>query len=254
MDFQDLLVDTSAEVATITLNRPAVLNALSPRLIHELRQSMDLLAADPSLKLIVVKGAGRAWSAGVDLKAMNEHIQGGQFAADEILKEGLELIRRMQSMPQLTIAQVHGHCYTGALELLMAFDLIIAAEDTKLGDTHAKWGILPKWGMTQRLPHLVGFRKALQMSVTARPISGSQAAEWGLINQAVPLDSLEEAVQTLLTDIQANSAQTVAAIKQMYYQGWNHSLAHGLQVEQDWTEAITDRSEFLRQFETNKGT
>lgn len=252
MDYQDLLLARSGAVATLTLNRPQVLNALSPRLVQELRHAVRALAEDSSLRVCVVKGAGRAWSAGVDLKALQAGIEGGQFTQAGLLDDGLDLIHTLQTMPQVTIAQVHGHCYTGALELMMAFDLVVAAEDTRLGDTHTKWGILPKWGMTQRLPRLVGLRKAMELTFTAQPISGTEAATLGLVNQALPAEELEAGVQRLAEAICANSAQTIAAMKQLYHQGWQGTLARGLQGELDWETPITDRADFLRGFEENK--
>jgi enoyl-CoA hydratase/carnithine racemase len=156
MDYREIIVDKKDRVTTITLNRPEVLNALSPNMIQELHKAIKDIATDRECGVLVVKGAGRAFSAGVDLKAMNESLVGGQFTAADILEEGNEIAKLLQTMPQPTIAQVHGHCYTGATELMMFFDLIVAAEDAKIGDTHAKWGILPKWGMTQRLPRLIG--------------------------------------------------------------------------------------------------
>jgi enoyl-CoA hydratase/carnithine racemase len=158
----------------------------------------------------------------------------------------------MQNMPQPTIAQVHGHCYTGATELMLLFDLIVAAEDAKIGDTHAKWGILPKWGMTQRLPRLVGSLKAKEMSFTCKPVTGKEAERIGLVNRAVPLETLDATVLELANDILQNSAQTIAAMKHLYNEGLDTTLAEGLRIESEFKTDITDRTEFLRGFEKNK--
>jgi enoyl-CoA hydratase len=147
---------------------------------------------------------------------------------------------------------VHGHCYTGATELMMFFDLIIATEDAKIGDTHAKWGILPKWGMSQRLPRLVGVLKAKEMSFTCKPISGKEAERIGLVNRAVPLEDLENVGMEMANDILQNSAQTIAAFKHLYNEGMNTTLAEGLKIESEFLTDITDRTEFLREFEKNK--
>ncbi|RMG58052.1 MAG: enoyl-CoA hydratase/isomerase family protein [Bacteroidetes bacterium] len=252
MTYQTLLLDQSEGITTLTLNRPEVLNALSPQLVQELRQAVAQVAMDRSIRVLVVRGAGRAWSAGVDLKALQAGIQEGQFTEAGILEDGLALIRDLQTMPQATIAQVHGHVYTGALELMMAFDLVVAASDTRLGDTHAKWGILPKWGMTQRLPRLVGLRKAKEMSFAAQAITGEEAARLGLVNRAVASEELETTVAEFCTAICANSAQTIAAMKQLYHQGWQGTLARGLQGELDWETPVSDRGDFLRDFEQHK--
>ncbi|MDB5226522.1 MAG: Enoyl-CoA hydratase/isomerase [Bacteroidota bacterium] len=252
MEYQNILVEKNDKITIIILNRPAALNALSPDLVVEFKQALKETAADQDCKVLIVKGAGRAFSAGVDLKAMNESLIGGQFTADQILHDGDEIADILRTMPQPAIAQVHGHCYTGALELMMLFDLIVAAEDAKIGDTHAKWGILPKWGMTQRLPRLVGTLKAKQMSFTCKPVTGAEAERIGLVNFAVPLEELDYVVMELAHDILQNSAQTIAAFKHLYYEGLDTTLAEGLKIESEFTTDITDRTEFLRGFEKNK--
>lgn len=252
MLYQDILLERQHAITTIVLNRPAALNALSPNLIRELKAALESVAQDTSCKVLIVKGAGRAFSAGVDLKAMNESLVGGQFTADDILQDGNQIAKILRKMPQPAIALVHGHCYTGATELMMFFDLIIAAEDAKIGDTHAKWGILPKWGMSQRLPRLVGVLKAKEMSFTCKPISGKEAERIGLVNKAVPLDELEQAGFEMANDILQNSAQTIAAFKHLYNEGMETTLGDGLDIESLFVTDITDRTEFLRAFEKNK--
>jgi enoyl-CoA hydratase len=252
MTYQDIIVEKKEAIAIISLNRPAALNALSPNMIRELKKALQAISADKSCKVLLVKGAGRAFSSGVDLKAMNESLVGGQFTADEILQDGNEIAQILRTMPQPAIALVHGHCYTGATELMMFFDLIIAAEDAKIGDTHAKWGILPKWGMSQRLPRLVGVLKAKEMSFTCKPITGKEAERIGLVNLAVPLEDLENVGMEMANDILKNSAQTIAAFKHLYNEGMNTTLAEGLKIESEFLTDITDRTEFLREFEKNK--
>jgi enoyl-CoA hydratase/carnithine racemase len=202
--------------------------------------------------VLILKGAGRAFSAGVDLKAMNESLVGGQFTSYEIIQEGNDIASILRTMPQAAIVQVHGHCYTGATELMMFFDLIVAAEDAKIGDTHAKWGIMPTWGMTQRLPRLVGIMKAKELSFTCKPISGKEAERIGLVNRAVPSEVLDKTVLELANDILQNSAQTIAALKHLYNEGIHTTLEEGLKIETDYKVQITDRTEFLRAFEKNK--
>ncbi len=252
MEFQDLLLEENEGICRITLNRPKVLNALSPRLIRELKQAIEYVAQNKDCQVMIVQGAGRAFSAGVDLQAMNESIQGGQFSSGQILDDGVSLIHTMQSMAAVSIAQVHGFCFTGAMELMMAFDLIYASEDAKIGDTHSKWGIAPKWGMTQRLPQLVGILKAREMSFTAEPVLGSEAARIGLVNRAYPAEQLSESVEAIAQKICSNSAQTIAGMKKLYHQGSHTTLKEGLQIEYDTSLVINDREEFLREFKQNK--
>jgi len=206
--YKDILYSKQNSICWIKLNRPKVLNALSPNLVVELKQAFEEAASDKDIGVVVLSGEGRAFSAGVDLKEMNASIQGGKFSQDEILKTGLVMIENIQTMSKVCIAMVHGFCYTGALELALAFDLMYVAEDTKIGDTHTKWGILPKWGMSQRLAQKVGIMKAREMSFTAKTITGIEAEEYGMANKAVPTGQLKDYVEEIANDILKNSRQT----------------------------------------------
>ena len=211
MEYQDIIIEQQGAITIITLNRPASLNALTPLMIRELKNALKIISADNNCKVLILKGAGRAFSAGVDLKAMNESLVGGQFTSYEIIQEGNEIANILRMMPQPAIVQVHGHCYTGATELMMFFDLIVASEDAKIGDTHAKWGIMPTWGMTQRLPRLVGIMKAKELSFTCKPITGKEAERIGLVNRAVPLEELDKTVLELANEILVVKKQLVAS-------------------------------------------
>ncbi len=252
MNYKDIIYNKQNAICWITLNRPAVLNALSPNLVIELKDAFDEAAKDDEIGVIILSGEGRAFSAGVDLKEMNASIQGGKFSQDDILKTGLVMIENIQTMPKVCIAMVHGFCFTGALELALAFDLMYVAEDTKLGDTHTKWGILPKWGMSQRLPQKVGIMKAREMSFTAKTITGKEAEAYGMANKAVPADQLKTYVEGVANDILKNSRQAVAAFKKLYHEGSHTTLKNGLEIESKYNTDITDRTEFLRAFLENK--
>lgn len=257
MPYQDILVDTADHITTITLNRPAVMNAISPNLMRELKEAIEAVSVDDSCNVLIVKGSGRAFSAGVDLKALTDEsgemgIRNGQFTSDDLTSDANAIARLLRTMPQPAIAVVHGHCYTGATELMMLFDLVVAADDAKIGDTHAKWGILPKWGMTQRLPRLVGVLKAKELSFTTKPITGKEAERIGLVNRAVPLAELDQTVHELAQQILSNSPQTIAAMKHLYNEGMATTLADGLALESAFTTDITDRAEFLSDFEKNR--
>ncbi|MDW3651779.1 MAG: enoyl-CoA hydratase/isomerase family protein [Bacteroidia bacterium] len=252
MSYQDILVNKSGPIVRVSLNRPDVLNALSPNLIKELKAVAQEVAQDQEARIFILAGEGRAWSAGVDLKALRAGIEHGQFTQATVMQDGKDFIDCLQSMSQVCIAEVHGYCFTGALELMMAFDMVIAAEDTKIGDTHAKWGIAPKWGMTQRLARLIGRLKAMELSFTAKPISGTEAARIGLINQAVPATELRNTVDALCESILANSGQTIALMKDLYYKGWESDLKEGLEYEWTKESSLTDSADKLKSFEKHK--
>ncbi len=244
----EILLDKQGPVARITLNRPEKLNALTGTMVEEWRKVLEGLSKDLDCRVVIVTGAGRSWSAGVDLSAFQEvKVEPGfQFWED-----GMAVMELLETMPQVTICELNGFCFTGAMEIMMAFDLVVASEEAKIGDTHTKWGILPKWGMTQRLQHLVGLRKAKELSFTAQSISGKAAENIGLINKAVPAAELEQTVRQMAAQIIENSTQTIAVVKELYHHGSRHGLAAGLKFEENYQAPLTDKTDELANYRSN---
>ena len=189
-------------VATLTLNRPEKLNALTPAVFEELRSHVDDLATDESIGCVVLAGAGRSFCAGNDLGGISE----GAKAPSRHFQA--ETIDALENLPQPTVARIQGHCFTGGLELALGCDLLIAASSAQLGDTHGQWGLVASWGMTVRLPERVGRAKAKELMFTARRIDGTEAARIGLVNDAVPDDELDAAIDALTAEIIASSWDT----------------------------------------------
>ncbi len=213
-------------LTTLTLNRPDALNALSPTLFVELRAHIDDIADHvDDVGCVLLCGKGRSFSAGNDLKA----IQSGEAAPSRHFQaETLEAIERL---PQPVIAAVQGHCYTGSLELALACDLIIAAENARFSDTHGKWGMSPTWGMSQRLPRRVGLGRAKELMFSGRVVSGAEAAEIGLAVDCVADDQLMEAAGAMARGFMENSWFTLRADKMLVNGGLDHTLADGLEFE-----------------------
>ena len=186
--------------ATLTLNRPDKLNALNVALFEALEAHVhDLERQTDRVGLVIVRGAGRCFSAGHDL---------GDIGTGEVLPRPnyqSHVIERLADLPQPVIAAVHGHCYTGALELALVGDLIVAAESAKFADTHAKWALTPVWGLSQRLPRRVGTYKAREMMVTCRTYTGREAEAFGLANLCVPDAQFDAELERLSAQILANS-------------------------------------------------
>ena len=159
-------------VRTLTLHRPDALNALTPALLSELADTLAEAASDASVRVVVLTGSERAFSAGVDLKALpGTSVDGGNVSGG-LNGPARRCTELLSTMPKVTIARVHGFCFTGALELALACDLMVVAEEAKLGDTHAKWGLRPTWGMSARLVRAVGTVRARELSYTARTFTG----------------------------------------------------------------------------------
>ena len=204
----DLVIRSdSAGVTTLTLNRPDKLNALTPAVFVALRTHLDAIAADNSVACVVLTGAGRSFCAGHDLAAIVEHVPApsAHFEA--------ETIDALEALPQPTIARLHGHCFTGGLELALGCDILMASESAKLGDTHGQWGLVPVWGMSVRLPQRVGRAMAKELMFTSRRISGRQALDIGLVDHCLPESELDAAIAALVAEILANSAGTNRIVK-----------------------------------------
>ena len=235
-------------VATLTLHRPEALNAITPLMADELGQAIDLVSADPAVRVIVLTGEGRAFSAGVDLKALGQRPLDGGSIGDQLNALARGVIRRLTTVPQITIAKINGFCFTGALELALGCDLIVVAEEAKLGDTHAKWGLRPTWGMSQRLVKAIGVTRARELSYTARTFSGVEAAEWGLAIRAVPLTDLDVTVAELAATVAANSPGSLAAYKDLYRAALDEGLASGIAYEEATEYPIADAKERIAGF------
>jgi enoyl-CoA hydratase len=221
-----VLREDVGRATTLTLNRPDKLNALNVDLFRELDDHVsDIAGQTDAVGLVILRGAGRCFSAGHDLSdiAAGEKLPRPNFQAS--------VIERLADLPMPVITAVHGHCYTGALELALAGDIIFAAEGAKFGDTHAKWALTPVWGLSQRLPRRVGTYKAREMMFTCRTYSGRQAESFGLANLCVPDAEFETALNDLAADILANSSFSHAANKALLLDTDGLPLAAGLAHE-----------------------
>jgi len=211
--------------ATLTLNRPEKLNALTVAMFRELRQHVSDIRKDVSVHCVIIRGAGKCFSAGHDLEDIAE--------GEEVPSRGWhsETLRMMEKLPKPVIAAVHGHCYTGALEVALAADFIVAADTARFGDTHAKWALTPIWGMSQRLPRRVGIATAKRLMFTAEMINAQEAVRIGLAEMIVPLDEFDNELEKLAATITANSPFSHAANKKLLEATDSDPLDAGLQWE-----------------------
>jgi len=241
-----ILIETVERVNWITINRPESLNSLNPEVLTEIGIAIEQADQDPEVAVIVLTGAGRAFCAGVDLKSL-QGLEGGDVG-DSLNSVARQIQDKIAGIGKVVIAMVNGFCLTGGLELALACDLIIAADEAKFGDTHAKWGIRCTWGMSQRLPQRVGELKAREMTYTADMINGVEAAKIGLANRSVPLSQLKGVVQSMADRIKQNSLDAIAAHKFLYNQSQKDRMAQGLEREYSTKPKISDTSERLTGF------
>lgn len=217
-------------LATLTLNRPEKLNALTVDMFRELRQHVQDLKRDERIGCVVLRGAGKCFSAGHDLADI--------AAGEAVPSRGWhsETLRMMEKLPKPVVAAVHGHCYTGALEVALAADFIVAASNARFGDTHAKWALTPVWGMSQRLPRRVGIATAKRLMFTAEMCSAEEAYRIGLVESVVPYEDFDDKLEKLTREILANSSFTHAANKRLLEATDADPLDAGLQWEVMETE------------------
>jgi enoyl-CoA hydratase/carnithine racemase len=191
----------SGGAATLTLNRPEKLNALSKDVFEALDEHIDAIARETKkVGLVILRGAGANFSAGYDMHEVLAHVK-----AHAKPHFHSEVIDKLANLPQPVISAVQGHCSTGALELALAADLIIAAESARFSDVYARWGLTPVWGLSLRLAHRIGTAKASEMMFTCRSYSGKQAEAMHLANFCFPDDQFDAQLAALSTDILSNS-------------------------------------------------
>jgi len=235
-------------VVTVMLNRPEALNAITPTMLGALGDNLEELANDETARVVILTGAGRAFSAGVDLKALGDRELTNGKVGDILDLPARRVTELLSTMPAVTVAKVNGFCFTGALELALACDLVIAANEAKFGDTHAKFGLRPTWGMSQRLPRLIGIAAARELSFTARTFTGAEARAMGLAARSVPLAELDVATRDLVDSITANSTDSLRAYKDLYRQTMELPLSEALAYEADTDYQVGDTASRLAGF------
>jgi enoyl-CoA hydratase/carnithine racemase len=211
--FNSILIERDAPVATITMNRPEKRNALSSEMMGELRDALRTLSADPEVRAIVLAANGPAFSAGHDLR---ELVDGDINRYRAVFDLCTELMNTIQEIPQPVIASVQKIATAAGCQLVATCDLAVAAEEATFGTPGVKIGLFCTTPMVA-LSRAIGRKRALQMLMTGKLISAETAADWGLINTVVPADQLASATRELALSIASASSLTVALGKQAFY-------------------------------------
>ncbi len=242
----EISVTTDGPVCTIMLDRPDALNAITPTMLAELNEAASEVAQLVDVRVVVLTGRGRAFSAGVDLKSLGERELVDGKVGDILDVPARQLTETIATMPKPVVAAVNGFCFTGALEVALSADIMIVANEAKIGDTHAKWGLRPTWGMTQRLVDAVGLARARELSYTARSVGGEEAVAIGLAARNAPLASFATSVDSLVEELLANSSESFAAYKDLYQEHLRSS--EGLAREYGREYPFSDTDERLAGF------
>jgi 2-(1,2-epoxy-1,2-dihydrophenyl)acetyl-CoA isomerase len=235
-DYENIRYALADGVATITLNRPEKLNAYVPEMGDEVVAAFRHARTSQDVRVVILTGAGRGFCAGVDLEALKASFSAQTAAQGRKLGEE-DFVRKLPlelwEFPKPVIAAINGHAIGVGITMTLACDIRLAAEDAKIGLTFAKLGILPGLGSTSLLPRLVGMAKAQELVLTAKLILGSEAAEIGLVNRAVPADQLLEQARELALSMAAHDPDVLAAAKRSLHEGASLSLADAMENERE---------------------
>ncbi|MGH7855601.1 MAG: enoyl-CoA hydratase-related protein [Candidatus Binatia bacterium] len=246
MNFENVIVEKDGAIAVVTLNRPQALNALSYALVKDLSLAMQELDRDRECRVLIVTGGEKVFAAGADIKEMADR---GPF--DERIHERLGYRDQINKITKPVIAAVSGFALGGGCELAMSCDMVIASETARFGQPEVNLGIIPGSGGTQRLTHLVGKHRAMELVLTGDIINAVDAERFGLINRVVPVELLLEVAKNVAKKIAAKPALAIKEAKQAVLKAANTSLDEGLEFERKafyLLFASEDRTEGMKAF------
>jgi enoyl-CoA hydratase len=224
-----VLVEHAPEgYSVLALNRPEAMNALSAALRQALAEAITQLAAEPSCRVLILTGAGRAFCAGLDLKelgSVGEAPALGSVVADPV--------KALAGFNGPVIAAVNGAAITGGFELALACDIILASEEARFADTHARVGVLPGWGLSQRLPRLIGLGRAKELSLTGSFLGARQAEAWGLVNRVLPASGLLPTARAMARDMLSALPDMLPAMKRLIDDGYALPFGEAMALERE---------------------
>lgn len=231
LKYKTILFDVEDRIATITFNRPNVLNALDGATMEELSDALDRVSQDTEVKVLILTGAGeKAFVAGADINMLARQTP---MSARETSRSGQEVLNVLDTMGKPSIASVNGFALGGGCEVAMACTIRYAADTARFGQPEINLGIIPGYGGTQRLARLVGLGRSLEINLTGEIIQAEEAWRLGLVNKVVPANRLTEEVNILAYKLAKKSAPAMELILRAANRGIGGSLEAGLELEAD---------------------
>jgi enoyl-CoA hydratase len=235
-----ILIDITDGVAVVTLNRPEAMNALSAALRAELAAAMLAVATDDAVRAVVLTGAGtRAFTAGLDLKELGAGTE-GLAAANATDPQG-NPVKAVEQCGKPVIGAINGVAVTGGFELALACDVLIASTNARFADTHARVGIMPGWGLSQKLSRMIGISRAKELSLTGNFLDAATAELWGLVNRVVEPEALLPAAIALAQDMAGIDPAMSAAYKALIDDGYGLPFADALALEAERSTAANSQ-------------
>jgi len=230
MSYQTIKLDVSEAIATLTFNRPEVLNALNPTMVQEFHHALGEIRKMPDVKVLILTGAGKAFVAGADIRILQAL---SPLGAKRFAQEGQAALFAMEAMEIPVIACVNGFALGGGCEIAMACDFVCASEEAKLGQPEINLGVIPGFGGTQRLVRLVGKGRAKELCMTGRMISAAEAFAMGLVPRIFPGDTLLEETLNIARTISKRGRVALRAVKQVIDTGFEVDLKSACALEVD---------------------
>jgi enoyl-CoA hydratase/carnithine racemase len=230
MSYQTIIYEKRDSVAWVTLNRPAELNAVNLLMLQELSEVLADAAADSALKVLVLGGAGRAFCAGADLKALRGAVASnpGEPEFSDLIISTLSLLR---NMPKPVIGAINGLTIAGGLELAMCCDILVGAASAKIGDGHANFGVFPGGGGAAVLPRRIGLQRAKQLLFTGDLMTAAQMQAWGLLNEVVADEQLHSAVAAMAARMVNKSSLVLRRMKSVANRSMDQTQEQALRDE-----------------------
>lgn len=217
----------SSGIAIITFNRPKALNALTRDMLTRLAELFQELDQRPAVKVIILTGAGRAFSAGVDLTAATAVFKG------DVKNQDKDTVAQMERCRKPIIGAINGLCITAGFEIALTCDILVASTTAKFIDTHAKFGIFPSWGLSQKLSRVIGPYRARQVSLTAEPVDAQTAEKWGLVTRVVNPTELLDTAKAIAKAILKNQERMTLKYKAIINDGFRLPFGEALKLEKE---------------------
>ncbi len=225
-----VLKEIRGKVAYLTLNRPQVLNAISYKMMEVIEELVLNLSLREEISTITIRGAGRAFCVGADLKFLLNNLDNPE-KIESYIEQINKAFNSLQECPQAVVAVVQDYALAGGFELIQACDIIIASENARLGDQHSNYWLIPGGGGTQRLAYSLGIHRTKDILFTGRWLSGEEAAKMGLISKAVSFKDLESQAETIVRSISEKSPLTIREMKKLVNSIFGPDIKRGLEYE-----------------------
>ena len=228
-DEQQVLFRATGSVGIVEINRPDKFNCVSEEVLDGILAALDAFLPDRAIRSLLLCSVGKNFCTGADLAQVLGRIANDDFGA--FGDKGHRVLRHLETCDLPVVAAVQGLALAGGLELMLACDVVFAAASARIGDQHAQYGLVPGWGGSQRLPRIVGPRRALDLMYSARWIGADEAQAWGLVNYVVADDQLREQALAYCETLGSRSRGGLAVMKRLCYDGLERTLEDGLELE-----------------------